>query len=61
MSTQTEAADSVTTPERTRAGTTVRKLIEGELGELRVLIVLAIIWVIFFLANDRFLSAVNLT
>ncbi|MEA2310723.1 MAG: D-xylose transport system permease protein, partial [Solirubrobacteraceae bacterium] len=42
-------------------GTTVRKLIEGELGELRVLIVLAIIWVIFFLANDRFLSAVNLT
>jgi D-xylose transport system permease protein len=39
----------------------VRKLVEGELGPLRVLIVLALIWVIFTIANDRFLTAVNLT
>ena len=38
-----------------------RKLVQGELGSLRVLIVLAIIWTIFALANDRFLTAVNLT
>jgi D-xylose transport system permease protein len=39
----------------------LRKLLEGELGSVRVLLVLALIWVIFTLANDRFLTAVNLT
>ena len=39
----------------------LRKLVEGELGPVRVLIVLALIWVIFTIANDRFLTAVNLT
>ncbi|MBO9534239.1 MAG: sugar ABC transporter permease [Solirubrobacteraceae bacterium] len=39
----------------------LRKLAAGELGSLRVLIVLAIIWVIFQIANDRFLTAINLT
>ena len=39
----------------------VRRLAEGDLGSLRVILVLAIIWTIFTLANDRFLSAVNLT
>lgn len=38
-----------------------RKLLEGEMGSLRVIIVLAIIWTIFALANDRFLTAVNLS
>lgn len=38
-----------------------RKLLEGELGSLRVIIVLAIIWAIFAIANDRFLTAVNLS
>jgi D-xylose transport system permease protein len=38
-----------------------RRLVEGDLGELRVVFVLAIVWVIFGLAHDRFLSAVNLT
>jgi D-xylose transport system permease protein len=39
----------------------LRKLGQGELGSLRVLIVLAIIWTVFGIAHDRFLSAVNLT
>src|SRR3954454_675906 len=39
----------------------IKRLMEGELGSLRVLIVLALIWTYFALANDRFLTAVNLT
>lgn len=39
----------------------VRKLAAGELGSLRVLIVLALIWLIFAIANDRFLTSINLT
>ncbi len=41
--------------------TAVRRILAGDLGSLRVLFVLAIIWVIFALANDRFLTAINLT
>ena len=37
------------------------RLARGELGSLQVLIGLAVIWTVFQLANDRFLSAVNLT
>ena len=40
---------------------TLKALAAGELGSLRVLIVLAIIWVIFQIANDRFLTSINLT
>jgi D-xylose transport system permease protein len=40
---------------------TLRKLAAGELGSLRVLIVLALIWIIFTIANSNFLTAVNLT
>jgi D-xylose transport system permease protein len=47
--------------ERRGIGYALRKLAEGELGSLRVLIVLAIVWVIFAALNDRFLTAVNLT
>lgn len=39
----------------------MRKLAAGELGSVRVLIVLALIWAIFAIANDRFLTAINLT
>jgi D-xylose transport system permease protein len=39
----------------------VRRLAQGELGSLRVLIVLAIVWIVFAIAHDRFLTAVNLT
>jgi D-xylose transport system permease protein len=38
-----------------------RRFIEGDLGELRVIIVLAVIWAIFQSQEDRFLSATNLT
>jgi D-xylose transport system permease protein len=39
----------------------LRRVARGELGSLRVLIGIAVIWTIFQLANDRFLSAVNLS
>jgi len=39
----------------------LRRFGQGEYGSLRVLITLAVIWIIFGLAHDRFLSAVNLT
>jgi D-xylose transport system permease protein len=37
------------------------RIARGELGTLQVLIALALIWTIFQLSNDRFLTAVNLT
>src|SRR6476661_8894934 len=40
---------------------TVRRLIQGDLASLRVVIGLALIWAIFQFENDRFLSAENLT
>jgi D-xylose transport system permease protein len=39
----------------------LRRLGRGELGSVRVLVAIAVIWTIFQLANDRFLSAINLT
>ncbi len=38
-----------------------RRVSQGELGSLPVIIGLSVIWLIFYLANERFLSAVNLT
>jgi D-xylose transport system permease protein len=38
-----------------------RRVSQGELGSLPVIIGLSAIWIIFYLANDRFLSAINLT
>ena len=38
-----------------------RRLMRGELGSVRVLLGIAVIWTIFQLSNDRFLSAVNLS
>ena len=37
------------------------RILRGELGFLQVFIALALIWTVFQLANDRFLTAVNLT
>lgn len=64
-----ESAGAATTPPRddgppaTVPGPreAVRRLAQGELGSLRVLIVLAIVWIVFAIAHDRFLTAVNLT
>ena len=39
----------------------LRRLGRGELGSVRVLLGIAVIWTIFQIANDRFLSAVNLS
>ena len=38
-----------------------RRLAQGELGALPVVLGLAVIWVIFWIANDRFLTPENLT
>ncbi len=40
---------------------TMRRLVQGDLASLRVVIGLALIWAIFQFENDRFLSAQNLT
>ena len=47
--------------ERANARQLVRRFVEGDLASLRVVFVLAVIWIIFQSQNDRFLSAVNLT
>lgn len=38
-----------------------RRVSQGELGSLPVIVGLVAIWLIFYIANERFLSAVNLT
>jgi D-xylose transport system permease protein len=38
-----------------------RRVSQGELGSLPVIVGLSVIWLIFYAANERFLSAVNLT
>ncbi|HYY81014.1 MAG TPA: sugar ABC transporter permease, partial [Actinomycetes bacterium] len=38
-----------------------RRLAQGELGTLPVIVGIAIIWLIFWIANDRFLTPTNLT
>jgi D-xylose transport system permease protein len=38
-----------------------RRFIQGDLGELRVIIGLVVIWAIFQIQEDRFLTATNLT
>ena len=66
MSTQTGAvAQPPTAPDQEeqpgRGGSFLRRFVEGDLGELRVLVVLAVIWAIFQSQEDRFLTATNLT
>jgi len=39
----------------------IRRVVQGDLASLRVVIGLAVIWAIFQFENDRFLSAENLT
>jgi D-xylose transport system permease protein len=47
--------------ERSDRRDTLRRILQGDLASLRVVIGLALIWVIFQSQNDRFLSAENLT
>ena len=53
-----ESAQGEATP---RPKETIRRLVQGDLASLRVVIGLALIWAIFQFENDRFLSAQNLT
>jgi D-xylose transport system permease protein len=39
----------------------LRRFLQGDLGSLRVLIAIAVIWAIFQVEDPRFLTAVNLT
>lgn len=39
----------------------IKRILQGDLASVRVLIVLGIIWIIFQSQNDRFLSSTNLT
>jgi len=54
-------ADGEVVRERFSPGALVRRLARGELGSIRVILGIAVIWTIFQLSNDRFLSAVNLS
>jgi D-xylose transport system permease protein len=47
--------------ERFSPAVALRRLGRGELGSLRVIVGIALIWTIFQIANDRFLSAINLS
>jgi D-xylose transport system permease protein len=47
--------------QRTSRTKLLGRLASGELGALRVIVMLVVIWTVFQLANDRFLSAINLT
>lgn len=47
--------------EPVQRGNVLTRIGAGELGSLRVIVGLAVIWIIFQVANDRFLSSVNLS
>ncbi len=62
MSTQQQTATA--TPElrpRRRPPQLLRRVLRGDYASLRVIIAIAVIWIVFQSQNDRFLSAVNLT
>lgn len=59
MSATGVAAPAEDTPQR-RADL-LRRFVQGDLASLRVILGLAVIWVIFQIQEDRFLSAINLT
>lgn len=62
MSTQAEPVrPEAEIAERIAPGVMLRRLARGELGSIRVILGIAVIWTIFQIANDRFLSAVNLS
>src|SRR5881275_896815 len=60
MSTPEQAAPAPVTVPSPRADL-VRRFLSGDLGFLRVIVGLIVIWAIFYSQNTRFLSAQNLT
>src|SRR5690606_25074841 len=61
VSVQDATVSDATVRERFSLGTSLRRVARGELASVRVLLGIAVIWTIFQIANDRFLSAVNLS
>jgi D-xylose transport system permease protein len=63
MSTAADAPPTgeVAVRERFSPAALFRRMTRGELGSIRVILGIAVIWTIFQLANDRFLSAINLS
>jgi D-xylose transport system permease protein len=55
------AAPADAQAERTSPRDLLRRFLQGDLASLRVILAIALIWIIFALQNDRFLSAANLT
>jgi D-xylose transport system permease protein len=58
----TAAATPAPAPDRERGSRfeVLQRVAQGELGSLRVLLGLVVIWAIFTIANDRFLTSTNL-
>jgi D-xylose transport system permease protein len=61
MNASTEGATPAAAAEASARAETLRRFVQGDLASLRVVLGLAVIWAIFQLQNDRFLSAENLT
>jgi len=64
VSDASQTAATAAPPEKSPAkltGDTFRRLLQGDLGSLRVVLGLAVIWIIFQSQDDSFLTAENLT
>jgi D-xylose transport system permease protein len=61
MSASAEGATPAAAEGGSARAETLRRFVQGDLASLRVVLGLAVIWAIFQLQNDRFLSAENLT
>jgi D-xylose transport system permease protein len=61
LSTRDATVPEAPVRERFSLGVSLRRVARGELASVRVLLGIAVIWTIFQIANDRFLSAVNLS
>jgi D-xylose transport system permease protein len=61
VATEEAAAPPPVERARSTVGEFLRRVGQGEFASLRVILGIAVIWTIFQLANDRFLSAVNLS
>jgi D-xylose transport system permease protein len=63
MTSQAAAAPATRPPDDDREPppSLLKRFVQGDLGEVRVLVVLALIWAIFQSQEDRFLTATNLT
>lgn len=61
MSTATATADSEAPEEGTPRLDLLKRFVAGDLAEARVILALVVIWAVFYLQEERFLSSVNLT